>query len=77
MSALSEREYLAEEICELFTKLTGDEYAEDLARARKLAEGGNPHDHWLHTTRLDYESRLFMAGHCRNTHIHSLFCWRQ
>ena len=60
MSALSERDYLAEEICELFTKLTGDAYAEDMARARKLAEGGNPHDHWLHTTRLDYESRLFM-----------------
>ena len=60
MSALSERDYLADEICELFTKLTGDAYAEDMARARKLAEGGNPHDHWLHTTRLDYESRLFM-----------------
>ena len=60
MSALSERDYLADEICELFTKLTGDANAEDMARARKLAEGGNPHDHWLHTTRLDYESRLFM-----------------
>lgn len=60
MSALSERDYLADEICELFIKLTGDAYAEDMARARKLAEGGNPHDHWLHTTRLDYESRLFM-----------------
>ena len=32
MSALSERDYLADEICELFTKLTGDAYAEDMTR---------------------------------------------
>ena len=38
MSALSEREYLAEEICELYSKLAGDAYAEDLARARELAQ---------------------------------------
>lgn len=60
MSALSEREYLAEEICELYSKLAGDAYAEDLNRARDLAQSDAPHDHWLQTNRLDYESRLFL-----------------
>ncbi len=60
MSALSEREYLAEEICELYSKLAGDAYAEDLNRARDLAQSDAPHDHWLQTNRLDYESRLLL-----------------
>lgn len=60
MSALSEHAYLAEEICELYSRLTGEAYVDDTAKFRKLADGGNPHDHWLHTTRLDYESRLFL-----------------
>ena len=60
MSALSEREYLAEEICELYSKLAGDASAEDLARAKELAQAEAPHDHWLQTNKLDYESRLFL-----------------
>lgn len=58
MSALPEREYLAEEICDLYTRLTGGDYSEDLRRARELAEEEGPQDHWLLTNHLDYESRL-------------------
>ena len=60
MSALPEREYLAEEICDLYTRLTGGDYSEDLRRARELAEEEGPQDHWLLTNHLDYESRLFL-----------------
>lgn len=60
MSALPEREYLAEEICDLYTRLTGGDYSEDLRRARELAEDEGPQDHWLLTNHLDYESRLFL-----------------
>lgn len=42
MSALPEREYLAEEICDLYTRLTGGDYSEDLRRARELAEEEGP-----------------------------------
>lgn len=62
MSALPEREYLAEEICDLYTRLTGGDYSEDLRRARELAEEEGPQDHWLLTNHLDYVSRLFLCA---------------
>ncbi|SDF36669.1 hypothetical protein [Desulfovibrio legallii] len=61
MSALSDREFLAEEMCALYSRLTGEEAAPaDLELARRLAQEEEPHDHWLETGKLDYESRLFL-----------------
>lgn len=60
MSAVLEREYLAEEICDLYTRLTGGTQDADLRLACKLAEEEGPQDHWLLTNHLDYESRLFL-----------------
>ena len=61
MSALSDREFLAEEMCALYSRLTGEESAQaDLDLARRFAGDQEPHDHWLETGKLDYESRLFL-----------------
>lgn len=60
MSALLEREDLAEEIRGLYSRLTGSARDEDLRLVRKLAEEESPQDHWLMTNHLDYESRFFL-----------------
>lgn len=60
MSALAEREYLSEEICDLYSRLTGEPNDQDLRLARELAAEEAPQDHWLLTRNLDYDSRLFL-----------------
>lgn len=62
MSAIVEHENLAEEICALYSRLTGGQHEEDLSVMRRLAQEEEPHDHWLETNKLDYASRLFLCA---------------
>lgn len=62
MSAMVEQEHLAEEICALYSRLTGGKYEEDMPLLRRMAEEEEPHDHWLRTNKLDYASRVFLCA---------------
>ena len=62
MSNANQTQPLAEQIQAIFQQLTKGTSDAQWTHATELAQEQAPHDHWLQTGALDYETRLFLSA---------------